>query len=290
MNVLPLALAITIVSAYLIVFWKIGRDKYHFNDDGLSKKYRLEGSLGSGEKLVTRCRIGKTLQKFMLDTGFQGSAIYNRWYVERHDLSSIESRQQTLKIEVQSVFDCRELTITQHNLMSDQVDAAFLQTMWEMHIPDAPHILTMDCILQMQPLQIALYPQYGVLKEAVPSNDMVTPIQRWKNGLLEIQIQIADRDVWAVVDTGYNGSLLLRDADQLHTSVILRDVHGQAHRRAERQATVVIAGVELRSNVTLLDAGPREAYVGLQLLHFFDLVFRASTLRLKRNHRIVLTE
>jgi hypothetical protein len=308
---LPLLIGLIAVALYAAFYAQAGRERTAVRALRPTAPRAPGGELALrglrvGDGLALTCMLdleGKP-HEFLLDTGFRGPAILNTWYLRRRPPDDVAPPPYTAltqpdplggttlrklpscrkSVQLRSIYNSRAVAVEQYVLHEP---AHVLHTMWGMSIQHAPHILTMDCLLQQQPLAVRMWPKIGSL---APDAAMARAEHRWRDGLLEVALRMDAERVWAVLDTGFaTALLLLRDEAPTpgDTTVQLRDVHGNSLEQSQRRRKVHMHGATFEVDVaTAASSGSkRQAYCGLGLLQYFDWALRDHALHLRRNGR-----
>jgi hypothetical protein len=157
-----------------------------------------------------------------------------------------------------------------------------------MHIANAPHILTMDCLLDRQPAVMRMFPKSTVQTRTSPV-DWEAPVQRWKDNLIEVEVVIDGQPIWGVWDTGYSEHILLVNgtAEPSDTVIHVTDIYGHTQAHYVRERTVALHSLHLPMAVASSShkCQQRKAYIGLKAMQYFDFAIQENRLLLHRNNR-----
>ncbi len=230
--------------------------------------------------------------EFLIDTGFKGPPVLNTWYMARYqpdvqfeDMEESKSVTQTKlpratgkqDVTLQGIHGQKAINVGVHTL-ADACPA--MQLAWSMSLPHAPHILTLDAMLQMQPLCLSVSTDELVVGPSVVTPDHHRPEQRWRQGLLELRVTVDNTDVWCVFDTGLSSCVYLTASmTQATMNTNMTDVNGITHSLPCKTQAVELAGWRTTCIVTHGQSHPRRrGYVGMGLLRHFDMVLKNDTL------------
>ena len=238
--------------------------------------------------------LGDIEGEFLLDSGFKGPAIINTWYAARYrtgvhfeDLgddapitpaAALPPYLRSQSITLQGIHGRKTVTVGIHEL---NCAYAALRHMWSLALPNAPHILTIDTMVKMQPLHLRLRAGASRLSAfleldaaAKLGQTMKRPQQRWRHGLLEVQVAVDDKLVWCVFDTGLSSSLYLAsEVSEPSDRANMKDVNGVTRCLPCKLQTVKLVGVAQSCSVTYgKPCGKRRGYLGMGFLRYFDIL------------------
>ena len=242
-----------------------------------------DGSVNSGYELVARKNVSeKQRGTFNQESIERISRLYaddvRLYNACIRDAAALPPYLRRQSITLQGIHGQKTVTVGIHEL---NCAYAALRHMWSLALPNAPHILTIDTMVKMQPLHLRLRAGASRMSAflepdaaAQLAQTMKRPEQRWRHGLLEVQVAVDDRLVWCVFDTGLSSSLYLASEVSEHSDrANMKDVNGVTQCLPCKLQTVKLVGVAQSCSVTYgKPRGKRRGYLGMGFLRYFDIL------------------
>lgn len=261
-----------------------------FKNNSLSLPLNCENGPGDLLSSYTTITVSGHSITMLVDTGFAGPAVVNNRATDGHTLlQSINSSQITVSnIKLVGLSSTQTMQCKSFVLPVD--DLGHLKFVSHA-VHNKTSILTIGCLKSLLPVAFVWNKQQlrlrsSKISQAVKLTTMVV------DELYKVLVNVNGLWLFAVVDTGFAGSVYLstKAANQLHhctySNCVLTtsDINGTEVQTNSVVCDVLCGNTQLQCPV-LVGTGPgqKECFIGLKILHMFDLYIDAHNVYVKPN-------